>query len=173
VRASDRYDALARTFHWVIALLIAGMFLTGWTRRAAGQGSPERVWWLSAHTSLGLLVLVLSVGRLAWRLYSPPPLDGTRIAQLAAKAGHAVLYICTIGLLLTGLTRAMAGVATLSSSASQFRPGLAVRTLSWALAALAHGELVMNLLLALTAGHALAALWHQFLLHDDTLRRMV
>jgi cytochrome b561 len=109
LRAGDRSNALAPTFHWVIALLIAGMFLTDWMRGAAGQGSPERGWLLSAHTSLGLLVLVLSLGRLAWRLYSPPPLHGTRVVQLAAKAGHEVLYICAIGLPPTGLTRAMAG----------------------------------------------------------------
>ena len=173
-RASDRYNALARTFHWVIALQIAGMFLTDWMRAAAVQGSPEGAWWLSAHTSLGLLVLVLSLGRLAWRLYNPPPaIQGTKIVQLAAKAGHAVLYFCTIGLPLTGLTRAMAG----GHDAVFF--GLAIP--SWtgrdeallALARVAHGELVMNVLLALIAGHALAALWHQFLLRDQTLQRMV
>jgi cytochrome b561 len=42
-RASDRYNALARTFHWVIALLIAGMFpdrLDAWGSRAGFAGAP-------------------------------------------------------------------------------------------------------------------------------------
>ena len=37
---------------------------------------------------------------------------------------------------------------------------------------LIHGDIVMNILLVLIAGHVLAALWHNFVLQDNTLRRM-
>lgn len=170
----DRYNATARIFHWTIALLIAGMFLTDWMRGAAERGSPERVWWLSAHESLGLTVLILTIARLAWRLTHPaPPVHGTPLIRKAAQAGHALLYLATLGLPLAGIGRAMAG----GGSVTFF--GLSVPSLTGrndtleAITSFLHGGLVMNLLLALIAGHVLAALWHQFFLKDGTLQRML
>lgn len=170
----DRYNAIARLFHWTIALLVAGMFLTDWLRGASERGSPERVWWLSAHESLGLLVLVLTIGRLAWRLTHPaPPIHGTPLIRKAAEAGHALLYLATLGLPLAGIGRAMAG----GTDVAFF--GLAIPSLTGrndtieAVTSFLHGGVVMNLLLALIAGHVLAALWHQFLLKDGTLQRML
>jgi len=170
----DRYNATARIFHWTIAVLIAGMFLTDWMRGAAGRGSPGREWWLSAHESLGLAVLVLTIARLAWRLTHPvPPIHGTPLIRKAAKAGHALLYLATLGLPLAGIGRAMAA----GRSVAFF--GLSIPSITGrndtleAIAGSLHGGLVMNLLLALIAGHVLAALWHQFLLKDGTLQRML
>lgn len=170
----DRYNATARLFHWTIALLVAGMFLTDWLRGAAERGSPERVWWLSAHESLGLLVLVLTIGRLCWRLTHPaPPIHGTALIRKAAQAGHALLYLATLGLPLAGIGRAMA------SGGDVVFFGLRIPSLTGrndvieTIASFLHGGLVMNLLLALIAGHVLAALWHQFILKDGTLKRML
>jgi len=170
----DRYNATARLFHWTIALLIAGMFLTDWMRGASERGSPERVWWLSAHESLGLTVLVLTIARLAWRLTHPvPPIHGTPLIRKAAEAGHALLYLATLGLPLAGIGRAMAGGGNVVFFGFSI-PSLTGRndTLE-AIASFLHGGLVMNLLLALIAGHVLAALLHQFLLKDGTLQRML
>lgn len=170
----DRYNATARLFHWTIALLIVGMFLTDWMRGASERGSPERVWWLSAHESLGLTVLVLTIARLAWRLTHPvPPIHGTPLIRKAAEAGHALLYLATLGLPLAGIGRAMAGGGNVVFFGLSI-PSLTGRndTLE-AIASFLHGGLVMNLLLALIAGHVLAALLHQFLLKDGTLQRML
>jgi len=169
----DRYNAVARTLHWTVALLIASLYGTNWMRSDAPHGSAERLWWLSAHESLGLLVLFLCLGRLFWRLtHATPPLHGSPMVRGLAAAGHGLLYLATIALPLAGITRAFAAnelrffglVLPVSAERS---PMLA------AIAHFAHGGLVMNSLLALIAGHALAALWHQFLLKDGTLDRMI
>jgi cytochrome b561 len=172
--AEDSYDALARTFHWTIALLIAGMYITDWVRGASERGSPERLWWLSAHESLGLSVLVLSIGRLLWRLTHPaPPMQDARLIRRAATAGHALLYLATLGLPLAGITRAMASGGNIVFFGLSI-PSWTGRSETLAsIAGVVHGGLVMNLLLALIAGHVLAALWHQLYLRDRTLRRMI
>lgn len=170
----DRYNTTARLFHWTIALLIAGMYVTDWSRGAAERGSPERVWWLSAHESLGLLVLVLTIARLGWRLTHPAPLiQGTLLVRRAAEAGHALLYLATLGLPLAGIGRAMSGGGDVVFFGFVIPSLTGGNDTLMGLTRFLHSGLVMNLLLALIAGHVLAALWHQFLLKDGTLRRML
>ena len=173
-QTGGRYSATARVFHWLVALLIAGMFFTDWQRGAAERGSPERAWWLSAHESLGLLVLVLSAGRLLWRLTHPaPPIHGPPLVRRAAEAGHALLYLATIGLPIAGLGRAMAGASDVVFFGLSIPSWTGRSDILESIASFLHGGGAMNLLLALIAGHVLAAMWHQFLVKDGTLRRMI
>lgn len=150
------------------------MFATDWLREAVPCEAPSRSWLLSAHESFGLLVLGFSIARLVWRLNHPaPPPQGTPATRVAAKAGHILLYIATIVLPLAGIARAMSkGDPVLFFGV--VIPSLTGRSdLLRAIARLVHGGLVMNLLLALIAGHVIAALWHQFKLKDQTLQRML
>jgi hypothetical protein len=78
--ARDRYDLVARIFHWTTALMIAGLYLTNWARGASPRGSLERAWWLSAHESLGLLVLIISAE-------GSPPCAGQVTARTTTKIG--------------------------------------------------------------------------------------
>ena len=170
----DRYNATARLFHWTIALLIAGMFLTDWMRGAAERGSSGRVWWLSAHESLGLLVLILSIVRLGWRLAHPAPaVRGSPVVSTAAAAGHVLLYLATLGLPLAGICRAMSGGGDVVFFGLVIPSMTGRNSLLSTITHFVHGGLVMNLLLALIAGHVIAALWHQFLRKDGTLQRML
>jgi cytochrome b561 len=169
----DRYNSVARTLHWTVALLIACLYVTNWIRSDAPHGSIERLWWLSAHESLGLLLLALSLGRFVWRLSHPAPqLHGSPMVRRLAAAGHGLLYLATIGLPLAGIARAFAAnelrfFGLVLPASVDRSPMLA------AITHVAHGGWVMDSLLALIAGHTLAALWHQFLLSDGTLGRMI
>ena len=168
------YGGVARALHWIIATLIAGMYITDWMRSGAGRGSPERIWWLSAHESLGLLVFALSLGRFLWRLtHRAPLIHGTLLLRRTAEAGHALLYLATLGLPLAGIGRAMSGGADVVFFGLTVPSWTGRNEVLSSIVGFLHGGLVMNLLLALIAGHVLAALWHQFVHHDGTLRRMI
>ena len=174
--ASSRggYSRAARALHWTIALLIAGMYITDRARGAFPAGSSERTWWLTAHESLGLLVLLLSVVRLTWRLsHAVPPIPGTPFVRSVARAAHALLYIATLGLPVAGVGRAMAGGGNVAFFGLTIPSWTGRNQLIAWLTGLLHGGFITNLLLALIAGHALAALWHQFCLKDGTLQRMM
>lgn len=63
VNREESYTPLAKTFHWMIAALMASMFVTIWIREETERGSPARAFWTDAHTSLGILVFALTVAR--------------------------------------------------------------------------------------------------------------
>jgi cytochrome b561 len=65
--------------------------------------SPKPLLWL--HISIGVTVLLLSVLRLAWRFWRPPPPYRSEMAsweQRLARVTHAAFYVLMIGIPLSG-----------------------------------------------------------------------
>lgn len=101
-RRSGHYSQVAIAFHWAIALCIAGQIALGW--RLHDIAGPAKFAAYQLHKSIGLTILVLSLGRLAWRLLNPPPraIPLPRWQAVASTAVHTGLYAIMIGLPLTG-----------------------------------------------------------------------
>ena len=89
----ERFTAVARSLHWLMAVMILSMLLIGlWL---AGTVSPSYSMFLEIHRPLGIAVLVLVAVRLAWRLtHRPPPLPASlpRVQKLGAVGSHLALY---------------------------------------------------------------------------------
>ena len=169
-----RYNIVARILHWAIAVLIAGMFITDWLRGEAPRHSPQQDWWLAAHESLGLVVFIVSLARLGWRLtHQAPAISGSPLIRRFAEAGHVCLYLATLGPPIAGLARAMANGGNAVFFGFTVPSWTGSNKVLAAISGVVHGGFVMNLLLALIAGHVLAAFWHEFALKDRTLRRMI
>lgn len=101
-RRSGHYGRVAIAFHWAIALCIAGQIALGW--RLHDLAGPAKFSAYQLHKSIGLTILVLSLGRLAWRLLNPPPraIPLPHWQALASAAVHGGLYAIMLGLPLTG-----------------------------------------------------------------------
>jgi cytochrome b561 len=100
-----RYTSTAIALHWLIALLLLGQFAFGLTLEDIARGTPERGYYVNLHKSIGLLIGLLIVLRIAWRLtHKAPPLpDPTPGWQRrAAKFSHLALYLCMLVLPLSG-----------------------------------------------------------------------
>lgn len=172
----SRYSGVAIALHWTIAILIianiAGALITdGW------QG-PTRGLVMGMHKATGMLVLVLSLARLAWRLgHKPPPLPaGIRPwERMASQTVHFLFYFLLIAMPLSGWL--------MVSAADERRPfnffGLfdlpflpvqgdkALRGLGHD----AHG-ILGYLMLALVVLHICAALKHHFFDRTRLIARM-
>lgn len=76
----------------VIALLLA----TGLTIRFIAE--QWKMPFYTLHESVGLLVLALSVARLAWRVGHPPPVAAhlPALERAGAEAAHKLLYLALI-----------------------------------------------------------------------------
>lgn len=102
----ERYNLVAIVLHWTIAVLIIINVIIGldFADPLPGQRfSPKPL--LPLHVSIGVTVLLLSVARLAWRYWRPPPPHPSTMPiweQRLAGAAHAALYALMIGMPFSG-----------------------------------------------------------------------
>ena len=90
-----RYTVLAKTFHWLLALLITASFAFG-LYMVELPFSPARLKQYNWHKWAGITILTLSALRLLWRLtHCPPPLSAGIPAwqKSASAATHGLLYL--------------------------------------------------------------------------------
>ena len=167
------YTPLAKTFHWIIAALMALMFITIWIREETERDSPERAFWTDAHTSLGILIFVLTIARLATRLPAPPPLERSELANKAAKAIHGLLYLVTVLVPVSGFLRMTAKDRVTNFFGIGIPSPTGDAPSVYAVGKALHSEPMEYIVLALIAAHVAAALWHHFIMRDATLRRMM
>ncbi len=153
--------------HWLTVLLILGAWFTSMGGRRMVENPPL------LHFSLGLAVLVLVLPRFLLRLAGGAPKESPAkgLLAVAAKAGHAVLYLFLIALPLSGWYAASRigvpisffGLSVPAITAPvQGAPGLIADL----------HENAGTIILYLAGLHALMAIWHQFVLRDGTLQRM-
>ena len=103
--ARDRYDAVAIVLHWAMALGIFVLIGVGLAMKHADLPKMRLFQLYQWHKSIGVVILLLAIVRLAWRLASPPPpLPEVMPAleQKAAHAGHGLLYFFMLALPLSG-----------------------------------------------------------------------
>lgn len=173
--SSKPYHPIARSLHWLMALLLASLVSLG-VYMTDLPLSPEKFQYYAWHKWAGVTAFALVCARLLWRLAHPapalPPTLSTS-ARWAAHAGHLALYGLMIAIPLTGwLMSSAKGVQTVWFGVLPI-PDLLARdkTLGHALAEV--HEALNWTMVALVAGHVVAALFHQFVLRDGTLERMV
>jgi len=159
--------------HWLVALLfliaVTGIVGRGWLP----SEHPFRPLLRSAHIAVGQCIFLLALVRVAVRWRHPPP-AAHAVAPWQARASqgaHALLYVVMFLQPLSGVLFMQAGdkpVGLFGWSWPTVMPSDA--ELHFALKDL-HG-FVGNAFYALITLHVGAALWHHYVLRDDTLRRM-
>lgn len=101
-----RYTTGAILLHWAIALLIilqiaGGLMMTG----VLPEDSALRFDIFQLHKSLGVSVLILTMARIAWRLFNPPPPEPASVSKLegwVSGAVHLAFYGLMLAIPLTG-----------------------------------------------------------------------
>jgi len=166
-----RYGTVAIAIHWLTALAIFGMLISGLA--AANSADPAtELTLLRGHAIMGTLIGVLTLLRIVWWLgFDRRPADPAGMSRLQVLAAHTVHY----GLYVVILVLVSSGIATIILSGAGVQllgtapPPLPDFTLAPPFTV--HGLLARGLI-ALLIGHIGAALWHQFVRHDHLLARM-
>ena len=71
--SNSTYGLVSILLHWLVALAVFGLFGLGLWMVGLDYYST---WYRTApdlHKSIGILLFVVMLGRVAWRLVSPPP----------------------------------------------------------------------------------------------------
>ena len=171
----ERWGSLSQLFHWLIVALILVQAPLGLTGLLLPLGM-EKLAVLARHKSIGMTILGLAALRLLWRWVNPtPPLPPNLKPheRWLAHFTHVSLYGLLFAMPLTGWIMSSARGFPVSWFNLVQLPNLVSRNLAlYHLLVRVHVALAITLALAL-ALHVAAALKHHFVLHDDTLRRMV
>jgi cytochrome b561 len=161
--------------HWLTFLLIVVVYATAELSDAFPKGSAGRANLRAGHEMLGLTVFGLVWLRLAVRAFTAAPaIDPvpSRWQALLAKAAHFALYGLMIVLPLSGWLMLSAAGKPIPFFAWELPPLVAPgRSLAKAFEEL--HEAIASLGYALIGLHATAALFHHYLLRDNTLKLML
>ena len=167
------YDGVAKTLHWLIALIVILMLVAGWGLE--DMPLEERKQIIMIHSGLGTTVFVLMLVRLTWRLtHEPPPqIPMPDWQHKASLIVHRSFYCLLLLQPIFGvLQAAYIDYPVLAFGVIEYS-GLAIDNKdSFMLFHRLHG-LTAVLLILLLAVHAGAALGRHFYLKDNVLRRML
>ena len=169
------YSAAARHLHWLIALLVAMQFaVTLLMPDIDNHTPPEPV--IELHFTLGLSVVLLMAVRLWVRLrhpVEPAASAGRPWERTVMLATHRLFYTVLLVVPFLGWISASAHSVPVLLLGLIRLPDLAPAGAEWGhQLGDVHG-LLMWTLLGLVTLHAAAALFHHWIRHDDTLRRML
>lgn len=167
-----RYTSGAIAFHWLMFLLVAvvgtlGLLHDSWPKQT-------QRFWINIHALLGLLLWFTLMARFWWRSrHQPPPLMESvgefsrRASAVVHNSLYALLFITPIVGIVTfvyhgrvfdfGLFKIDFGI---KSNRAIFHPTEDLH------------QYLAYAIFAVAGIHALAALWHQFILRDGLLARM-
>ncbi|MFM0741816.1 cytochrome b [Paraburkholderia xenovorans] len=170
---SQRFPALSRVLHWLMAVLILAMLFIG--VGMAASASDRYITLVAIHKPLGIAILILVAIRLVNRLFNrPPPLpaDMPAIQRFAAHASHIVLYALMFLLPIVGWSMlSAAGYPIVLFGPLQLPPILPQNAIVYATLRQLH-TLLAYLLFATFLLHLAAALFHGLIRRDGVLESM-
>jgi cytochrome b561 len=169
------YDRVAAWLHWGIGLLLLAEIAFGLLLdEIAPRGTPARAGVINLHKSVGIVIGVLIVVRIAWRLgHAAPPWPTTMSIRRrrAARLGHLLLYACMVVAPLAGYL----GSNFSKHGVRFFGVVLAPWGPDWPAAysfLVGLHDASTYLLLALTIGHVAMALKHGLIERDGIFARI-
>ena len=167
--SKKQFGLISKICHWIIFFLVVLQFALIYIHESALADKELSLKCLLLHKSFGLVLLVFSVFMLCTKLFGSRPKQTNRLA----KAVHFLLYFMLLLMPLSGIFMSKyAGYnvgffgQTLPLGFIQVNEGFA-RILH---ALHVYGALIIAALIVL---HIIGAFYHQYVLKDEVLKRML
>ena len=167
------YDKVAKTLHWLIAIVVILMLIAGQTLEDLPLEEKKQI--IMVHSGLGTAVFTLMIIRLMWRLtHKPPPqvpMPGWQ-HKLSTMVHWSFYGLLLLQPVFGVLQAAYVDYPVLAFGVIDYS-GLAIdNEETFRLFHRFHGvnAIILSILVLLHAG---AALWHHFYVKDPVLRRMI
>lgn len=179
----DRYSIAAIALHWLMAALLIASIGVAWCfddLRGAAKIAP-----LELNRWIGITVLLVSLGRLAFHMASPPlsPASLTGWERALSKSVQVLFYLAVISLPPSGWVMVSVGTRLVQTLMTLFHTIAwpAIGPLTAVPTAQVHGThdcfegahgVLSKLAYGLIALHVAGALKHRFIDGDDVVARM-
>lgn len=170
-----RYSKLSIALHWLMVLLIIGVYACMELREFYPKGSDPREALKAWHFMLGLSVLLLVFVRIGARLVAPAPAITPAPSpkqEMISKIMHLALYALMIMLPIAGWVLLSASGKPIPFFGLEL-PALVGENKELAKSIKEVHELAGQFGYFLIGLHAAAALFHHHVVKDNTLRRML
>ena len=171
MQSSTQYNRIAVVLHWLMTLMIVILlFVGGQILEPMVNSNPDKLLPLQGHSILGVitgLLLILRYLNIKFRgKPSPANANGSKMDSMASWA-HRLIYVLIIAVIGSGMTMAIeADFASIFAGT-----GVIPESFDHLTTRFAHGIFTKLLVLVLLI-HIGAALYHQFVVKDNLLRRM-
>lgn len=173
--APTRHSTLTQALHWLTAVVVVIAFTYSPGGPEARVYAPARDFERHLHETLGMLVLTLGVLRLLWRLFDrrPEPEPGTRLMKAIAGTVQTSLFVLLFAVPVTAIAGAwleghavslLGGIHIPAPLPEYHQAGKAVAEIHTYLG---------DAILWIAGFHALAGIYHHFVLKDGVLRSML
>jgi cytochrome b561 len=167
-----RYGSGAMAFHWsmfvlVVIVGILGLLHDDWPKQT-------QAFWINVHAMIGLLLWLVLIARMGWRIsHAPPslPADVGALSRHLSSPVHWALYFLMFITPLIGVVTFVYHGRIFDFGLFQINPGIKSNRAVFHPTEDIHGYLAYAIF-AIAGLHALAALWHRFILRDGVLARM-
>ena len=165
-----QYSKRTAILHWLIFLLIIVAFFLG-HELSESKDAAQKLSLFPIHFLVGDVILLLTLVRIYVRKRDgePAPANANPLLNKVAAATHMLLNLSVIAVVIAG----MATAATSGVLAAIEKKDPALITDFAKVEALEYHELFIGILLALAAFHVAAALYHQLIVKDNLLRRIM
>ena len=168
----ERYRAGAIAFHWtmfglVVIVGVLGLLHDSWPKQT-------QAFWINIHALIGALLWLVLLARFAYRLRHAPPTLPAGLGMLSRRFSspvHWTLYALLFIIPIIGFVTFVYHGRVFNFGVFQLNLGIEKNRAIFGPTEDIHGYLAYALF-AVAGLHALAALWHRFVLHDGVLARM-
>jgi cytochrome b561 len=175
IRNNDRtWGAVQQALHWFIVITVISQLTVGLIFANLPENDPRAGTLFGVHATLGLVIFLVMLTRFVWRQANPvPALPDTLkpYEKRIALANHWAFYALIIGQPIGGYLLVNAHGFAVPFFGIEL-PKLLQKNESLADAFFLLHACGAFVLIALILLHVAAALRHEFLLGDNTLRRM-
>lgn len=170
------WGLLAKLLHWLSLLLLIAVWGAIALHEDAPERSAEALKYLFLHKALGVSMGALMVARLIWRLLNPTPQSVPMPVwqEKSAALVHVALYGILLMLPVSGVLMSQWGGHHVSIFGWFNLPTVVSENKDLAkLAHELHTDVFWPCLVLLTLGHVAAAIYHQHVMKDNLIKRML
>ncbi|MGF1764240.1 cytochrome b [Aliivibrio kagoshimensis] len=173
-RKLQYYDIVSKTFHWLSALAIFGLFGLGYWMVDLTYYDEWYKTGPDVHRSIGICLALVTFARMLWKLKAVhPEVEGKPYEIIIAKLVHRLFYVLLTVLFISGYLITTAD-------------GNSIEVFNW-FSVPGFGSMIENqediageihyylayTVIGLAVVHALAAIKHHFIDKDKTLIKMI